>query len=419
MHPAQASASEPTVAHAKGKTEVLVGVCSFAVALTMVDRGLVQVPLSFLLKDKLNVSPLAMSVFMMVGGSPFWLKPITGLISDSFPILGSRRRSYLLLGAILAAIGWMALSLLPLRYGVLLTSVFIVSLATTIISSTSGAVQVEEGQALGTSGKLSSIRSLSSNLANLAGAGLGGYLTGRSFGWVCGIAASVMLAMIPLLAALTVETDKGHRGTAGAKIGLMEHWRTIRSARSMWITILVLICIDLAPGLETTLFYIQTDVNHFSAPFISTLKVARYVAMFSAGVIYFRFSGRLTMRSLLLGIILLGGLTPFGYLNYRTHGQALLVDSIYFLVYELGTIVLVDLAVLTNPKGSEVLAFGILFSGMMIASTGSDVVGEFLYGTLHVPFSTLVCINAGITLLALFLVPLLPSELLNRREEVS
>lgn len=384
--------------------------------MTMVDRGLVFLPLSFLLKDRLHVAPLAMAVFMTVGVSPLWLKPVTGWISDSFPIRGSYRRTYLVIGTTFAGLGWIALAFLPLRFGVLLSGVFFVTLALGLVSSTMGAVQVEEGQALGNSGKLSSIRSLGANLANISGAACGGLLAGRAFGWVCGIAAACMLALIPIARSWTVEADRSSLVPAQAQVGLKQHWHRIKAARSLWIAILILVCIDLAPGFTTPLFYVQTDVNHFSPHFISLLKVAGYMAMLTAGGLYFAFSSRFQMRTLLLLVVLIGGLTPFGYLHYRTHGQALVVDSIYALVYELGTIVLIDLSVRATPKGSEGFCFGLLYSGMMIAANGSDVVGSFLYDHFHLPFSALVSINAGITLLALFLVPLLPREILEHRE---
>jgi hypothetical protein len=83
---ASGEACPAVFAQARRKTASLIGICAFATTLTAMDRGLVKVPLAFLLKDRLQVSALAMSLFTMVAVSPLWFKPITGMISDSFPI---------------------------------------------------------------------------------------------------------------------------------------------------------------------------------------------------------------------------------------------------------------------------------------------------------------------------------------------
>jgi hypothetical protein len=64
----------------------LVGLCAFATAFTMVDRGLVGLPVKFLLKERLGLGPTQLSLFLTLALAPIYLKPLTGYLSDAMPL---------------------------------------------------------------------------------------------------------------------------------------------------------------------------------------------------------------------------------------------------------------------------------------------------------------------------------------------
>lgn len=57
--------------------------------------GLSRLALSFYLKDDLQIGPAEVAVLTGVAGLPWVVKPLYGFISDSVPLFGYRRRSYL------------------------------------------------------------------------------------------------------------------------------------------------------------------------------------------------------------------------------------------------------------------------------------------------------------------------------------
>jgi hypothetical protein len=57
--------------------------------------GLSRLALSFFYKDDLHLDPAQAGVLMGIGIIPWMIKPIYGFISDSIPLFGYRRRSYL------------------------------------------------------------------------------------------------------------------------------------------------------------------------------------------------------------------------------------------------------------------------------------------------------------------------------------
>ncbi len=81
------------------------------VALTQGFTGLSDLALSYLYKDDLKLEPSTVSKINSFVFIPWILKPIYGLITDSFPILGYRRKPYLFIFGFSVTICWILLSL--------------------------------------------------------------------------------------------------------------------------------------------------------------------------------------------------------------------------------------------------------------------------------------------------------------------
>jgi Na+/melibiose symporter-like transporter len=390
----------------------------FLISLATPLGGIARLPLLFILKEHLGLTPQAVALFLFVAPIPMYVKPLTGLISDAFPLFGSRRRSYFLLGALLSGAAWLAMIQVPLRESILLVSIFIVILMTTLVMTTAGAVQVEQGQIQEATGRFAAVRSVASNAGLLLASALGGYLVHIAFGWTCGLVAAFFLCLVPVGIKLLDEPETSVEPTSslGGMANFLEHWKAVMSARPLWVATAIMIGIGLAPGLETTLFFYQTDVNHFPPVLIGWITTSKSAAMIFAGILYLPLCKRFSMGTMLKGVIILSTIAPLGYLHYHTPVQALVVDSIYGLVYELCTITFFDLAARATPKGSEGFVFGILISAMTVAAFGSDLFGAYLYGSLKVPFTRLCVINGAMSLVTILLVPLLPKALLAKRE---
>ncbi|GFY85055.1 major facilitator superfamily protein [Actinidia rufa] len=68
--------------------------------------GLSRLAVSFYLKDDLHLEPAETAVISGFSALPWLIKPLYGFISDSFPLFGYRRRSYLVLSGLLGALSW-------------------------------------------------------------------------------------------------------------------------------------------------------------------------------------------------------------------------------------------------------------------------------------------------------------------------
>src|SRR2546428_14188552 len=68
--------------------------------------------LTLTLKEQLGLSPSQVGKFGTIILIPWVIKPLYGMISDAFPLLGRRRKSYFLLTSALATLAGLALGLL-------------------------------------------------------------------------------------------------------------------------------------------------------------------------------------------------------------------------------------------------------------------------------------------------------------------
>src|ERR1700752_662863 len=123
---------------------IVAGVLATTLAQTQV---LARLPLQNLLKNELHVDRTANAAFFFWAGLAWYLKPFAGILTDTFPLFGSRRRSYILLSAVLAALSWLALIVTPHEYRKLLLVVIVINTFMMVTSTVVGGYMVETAQA--------------------------------------------------------------------------------------------------------------------------------------------------------------------------------------------------------------------------------------------------------------------------------
>jgi hypothetical protein len=87
-----------------------------------------------------------------------YLKPLAGILSDSVPLFGTRRRHYLLLSVGAAGVLWLLLGIVPKTFHSLLGTIVALETMWVIGSTVVEGLLVEEGQKYQATGQLSSLR---------------------------------------------------------------------------------------------------------------------------------------------------------------------------------------------------------------------------------------------------------------------
>ncbi|MGA2401038.1 MAG: MFS transporter [Syntrophobacteraceae bacterium] len=388
----------------------IIGAAAFVTTIAQTEV-IGQLPIRYLLKEHLHAAPEGMSLFLFCAAIAWYLKPLAGLVSDSIPLFGTRRRHYLMLSAGAAGICWILLGVIAESYHSILFIAMALNLMMVFASTAMGGMLVEQAQRFGTTGRLSALREGLNNLAVTIGLPLSGYLAVHAIGWTAILAAG-------LLFGLAFCVFKFHHEERGAKRN-GEVWsaagiqlKTLLHSRTLWTAGCLIFLFHVTPGFATPLYYIQIDKLGFSQPFIGWLALIGGITGMAGALIYARVCKAMPLGPLLAGGIILSSMLTLLYLYYESHNAAIIITAVNGLGGTLAVIPLYDLAARATPRGCEGLGFALMMSLRNLAVNGADWVGSWLMQSWQWSFSWLVFINAGTTLLVLFAVPFVSVDLL-------
>nr|XP_025676013.1 folate-biopterin transporter 1, chloroplastic isoform X2 [Arachis hypogaea] len=121
--------------------------------------GLARLAVNFFLKDDLHLDPAETAVISGFSALPWLVKPLYGFISDSVPLFGYRRRSYLVLSGLLGALSWSLMAtIVDSKYGAAFcTLIGSLSVAFSDVVVDSMVVERARGESQSTSGSLQSL----------------------------------------------------------------------------------------------------------------------------------------------------------------------------------------------------------------------------------------------------------------------
>ncbi|HXI59049.1 MAG TPA: hypothetical protein VNO55_23440 [Polyangia bacterium] len=375
---------------------------------------LARLPLGLYLKNQLGLPPQDVAAFWAVGTLAWYIKPLAGLLCDSVPLWGARRRWYLVLGGAAATALWAALAIVPRSYAALLATVTALNVALVIISAAVGGLLIEVGHRHGATGRLSGLRLAIDGVMALVAGPLGGWLAVRAFGWTAAAGAVVVFPLIPLALAC------GREPTVAARAGWAQAWRPVGIAvrsRALWLVLVFIFIAYLPPGFQTALFYRQQDALKFDPGTMGLMQLLGGAGALVGAVIYARLCHRFRLRALLLAGIALNVVSTALYVRYNGFGSAVVITLASAVMGTLALLPFYDLAARAIPGGSESFGYSLILSAQNLASLAvSEPFGAYLYGRVHVGFANLVWINTAFTAAVILFVPLLPPALLTARE---
>ncbi len=377
-----------------------------------------RLPFDLFLKNRLHFAPQRVALFWAIATFAWYIKPLVGLVCDAYPLFGTRRQGYLVAGSVLACLLWAALGFVPARPWPFLTIMLALNLAIVVVSTAVGGLLVEVGQRQGATGRLSALREALIGAMSLVAGPVAGWLAERALPWTAATGAIIWLAFIPV--AVRVAREPAATLAAAprsAPTGLAEPLRIIRRSPTMWSAAGLLFLVYLAPGFQTPLLYHQQDVLGFAPRLMGHLMLLGAAGAIAGAASYAWLCHRLPLRTLLIGGIALNTGSTLFYLAYRSAGTAMAITFGAGLLGSIALLPIYDLAARATPRGSESFGYALLMSVQSLTTLGvSDPLGAALYGHFHVPFASLVWINAISTAAVLLFVPFLPRALLAPRD---
>ncbi|KAK9073852.1 hypothetical protein SSX86_006446 [Deinandra increscens subsp. villosa] len=417
--------------------------------------GLARLAVSFYFKDDLHLDPAeSICIASTVRGKarhkptrkrctketavisgfsalPWLIKPLYGFISDSVPLFGYRRRSYLVLSGLLGALSWSLMAtFVDEKYGaafcILLGSL---SVAFSDVVVDSMVVERARGETQSVSGSLQSLCWGSSAFGGIVSSYFSGSLV-DAYGvrFVFGLSA-----LLPLLTSAVAVLVKEQRvrgplsstskdTTAGR---VLELWQAIRQPNVFLPTLFIFLW-QATPHSESAMFYFTTNKLGFTPEFLGRVKLVTSIASLLGVGLYNGFLKNVPLRKIFLATTVIGtalGLTQV-ILVTGSNRQFGISDEWFaigdsLIITVLGQASFMPVLVLAArlcPEGMEATLFATLMS---ISNGGSVLGGLFGAGLTQVlgitkdrfdNLALLIIICNLSSLLPLPLLHLLPSD---------
>jgi len=377
-----------------------------------------RLPLQYVLKNEIHVTKTQMASFFFLCGLAWYFKPFAGILTDAFPLFGTRRRSYILIASILACFSWIAIIFVPHTYSALLWTAIIINVFMVVGSTVTGGFLVEAGQRLKATGRLTALRQVVQNFCTLVNGPIGGWLaTAAVTGGLMRtgvLNAAGVLAIFPI--AWVFLRERKVEVNADVVLGnAAKQLRTIFTSGTLWFALFFIGLFYFSPGFSTPLFYKQSEELKLSPQFIGNLGIYSGGAGILAALLYGQLIKQVNIRLLIfIGIFCAAAGTLF-YLFYTGPNRAILIEAQNGFFFTFAEVSLMDLAARATPKGCEALGYSLILSMRNVALFSADIIGSRLSDNKW-PFAWLVFLNAGTTALVLIFLPFLPRAIMQGKD---
>ena len=172
-------AAAPSVLPAGVRTRILVylGVLLVLLGFGSPAGGLIGLPISFLLKNKLHLKAHEMAIFGLIAGAPTYVSFLFGFARDTGNPFGMRDRGFMVLFGGSCAALYVLFALAPVTYQSLLVAYLLLGTSFLFVSSAQNGLTAALGQQHVMSGQVSTAWNIFGSLPGIAALILGGSLS--------------------------------------------------------------------------------------------------------------------------------------------------------------------------------------------------------------------------------------------------
>lgn len=177
-----------------------------------------SVALLYFQKDALGLTPAEVAEVGFWVSLPWSMKLVAGAASDAYPLFGSRRVSYLLLGAALSSAGYLLLAFSVETKAVYLLAMVCVTAGFMVQDVVADALSVQVATSDEEAGQVQTLGRMSFLAGTVTVGYLGGWLAGR-IGARTAMGCAVVLPLLVAASASLVRVGRADRPARGAALG--------------------------------------------------------------------------------------------------------------------------------------------------------------------------------------------------------
>jgi folate/biopterin transporter len=384
----------------------------WAIALVYFVQGLFSIcrlALSFYYKDTLHLSLADLTIISSISAIPWIIKPLYGFISDTFPLFGYKRKSYLILSGLIGTISWGLLANLALLINngqivgdanSVIYSVGLVTLSSLGLAFSDvlvDAMVVSKSRDQNKAGSLQSICWSSSSIGGIISAYFSGYLL-QKFGTTFVFSLTAIVPLIMITTAGLIKEEKIEQSNYYIGKTQIDTWRLLKleitnimsilSQKSILYPLMFLMILNITPSSGSALFYFEVNKLGFQPEFFGKLGLVSSISSLFGIVLYNQKLKSIPLRTIFKWTCILGtilGMSPLilvtqvnKIIGISDEWFAIIDDIVLSIFGQITFMPILVLAAKMCPPGVEAM----LYATIMSANNLSGNIGRLLGGLL-------------------------------------
>ncbi len=396
-----------------------IGILTVLLAFGGPSGGLVDIPVSFFLKNRLRLEASEVAHFRLIASIPLYLSFVFGFARDMWNPLGMGDRGFLLVFGSLCAVLYLVFALGPLTYASLLAAMIVLTTSFLFVASALNGLMSTIGQQHAMTGQISAAWNIFSSIPLVASLLIGGWLSSlleeqsdASAARILFLVGAAIMAAVSLFALLRPRDVFAHvHPEHGAKVHPFEDIKRLLGHWRIYPALLIWLLWNFAPGAATPLQYHLQNVLH-----ASDAQWGQWNAIFGASFIpTFILYGFLCRRFPLKTLLLWGTLVavPQNIPLLFTHSMtaALTAAVPMGLMGGVATGAYMDLIIRSCPRGLQGTMLMLASSLFSMVTRFGDILGTVLYDR-YGGFSACVAAITFVYALILPVLLLIPKSLI-------
>jgi hypothetical protein len=385
----EAAAIAPTILpHAvRQRIFLYLGVLIVLLAFGSPYGGLIDIPISFFLKNKLHLEAHEVAEFRLVSAIPLYLSFVFGFIRDTWNPFAMRDRGFMVLFGITSAGLYTAFAFTPITYATLLVAVVMLTTSFLFVASAQNGLTATIGQQHAMSGQVSAVWNIFGSLPTVAallmGGALSGFLEDRNADQAARILFLVGAAVMASVAAYAVWKPKivfdNVRAEQGAVAQPLHDLKRLVRHWPIYPALLIWVLWNFAPGSTTPLqYYLQNTLHAEDAQWgeWNAIFAASFIPTF---MVYGVLCRRYPLKTLLWWgtVVAVPQMVPLLFIDSVT--GALIAAVPIGLMGGVASAAYMDLLIRSCPPGLQGTTLMMSVGLYWIASRFGDVLGTKLY----------------------------------------
>jgi Major Facilitator Superfamily len=374
--------------------------------------GLIDIPISFLLKNRLHLTAHEVANFRLVAAIPLYVAFVFGFVRDIWNPLGMKDRGFMLLFGSISAALYVFFAFTPLTYVTLLAAVVLLTVSFLFVASAQNGLTSTIGQQHAMTGQVSAAWNIFLSVPTVGALLIGGTLSGmleeknpdQAVRILFLVGAAIMAAVALYALWRPAEVFDNVRAEAGADGRPLQDLKRLARHWPIYPAMLIWLLWNFAPGSTTPLQYHLQNTLH-----ATDAQWGQWNAIFAGSfiptyIVYGLLCRRYPLKTLLWWGTVLAVAQMVPLLFTDTVTQALIAAVPIGLMGGLATGAYLDLIIRSCPPGLQGTTLMMSSSLYFVVVRFGDVLGTNLYERYG---GFTVCVIAITTVYALILPALL------------